>query len=147
MADLPAADALAPESARVGKRALRQLRRDVRGQVLTRGDRGYDRARRVYNEVYSDARSAAALAALPGLELDAARVETVVTADDPVAAGIASAVDTAVALLAVEGVAGVNLSGMASARGVRPAAEIQAEVGRLLRHRVTSRRDRTTQPT
>lgn len=97
--------------------------------------------------VFTDARSAAALAALPGLELDPARVEAVVTADDPVAAGIAAAVDTAVALLGLEGVAGVNLSGKASARGVGEAAEIQAEVGRLLHHRVTSRRDRTTQPT
>ncbi len=54
--ELTDADALAPDSARVGKRALRQLRRDVRGQVLTPGDRGYGKARRVYNEVYSDAR-------------------------------------------------------------------------------------------
>lgn len=89
--------------------------------------------------VFTDACSAAALAALPGLELDPARVEAVVTADDPVAAGIASAVETATALLAVAGVAGVNLSGMASARGVRAAAEVQAEVGRLLRGRLTSR--------
>jgi FAD/FMN-containing dehydrogenase len=56
MVELPVADALAPDSARVGKHALRQLRRDVRGQVLSRGDRGYGKARRVYNEVYSDAR-------------------------------------------------------------------------------------------
>ena len=89
--------------------------------------------------VFTDARSAAALAALPGLELDPARVEAVVTADDPVGAGITSAVETAAALLDVAGVAGVNLSGMASARGVLAAAEIQAEVGRLLRRRVTSR--------
>ena len=36
-------------------------------------------------------------------------------------------------LLAVPGVAGVNLSGMASARGVQVAAEIQAEIGRRVR--------------
>ena len=92
--------------------------------------------------VFTDARSAAALAALPGLEIDPARVEAVVTADDPVAAGITSAVAEAVALLDVEGVAGVNLSGMASARGVLAAAEIQAEVGRALRSRVQSDRER-----
>ena len=40
-------------------------------------------------------------------------------APDPEAAGIAAAVAEARALLAVDGVVGVNLSGMASARGVR----------------------------
>jgi methylenetetrahydrofolate reductase (NADPH) len=49
-----------------------------------------------------------------------------------VEAGIATAVAEAQALLAVPGVAGVNLSGMASARGVGFAAEVQAEVGRRL---------------
>jgi len=83
--------------------------------------------------LFTDARSAAALAALPGLEIDPARVEAVVTADDPVAAGIASAVAAATALLQIDGVAGVNLSGMVSARGVLEAAEIQAETGRAVR--------------
>ncbi|WP_204911030.1 methylenetetrahydrofolate reductase [Microlunatus spumicola] len=86
--------------------------------------------------VFTDARSAAALSALPGLEIDPARVEAVVTADDPVAAGIASAVDEAERLLDVEGVVGVNLSGMASARGVLDAAEVQAATGRAVRERV-----------
>ena len=90
--------------------------------------------------VFTDARSAAVLSALPGLEIDPARVEEVVTADDPVAAGIASAVREAAALLAVEGVVGVNLSGMASARGVHAAAEIQAETGRRILERVTTTR-------
>lgn len=92
--------------------------------------------------LFTDARSAAALAALPGLELDADRIEAVVTADDPVAAGIAAAVAEASALLDVEGVAGVNLSGMASAGGVLAAAEIQAETGRAVRARVLSRHER-----
>lgn len=92
--------------------------------------------------VFTDARSAAALAALPGLEIDPGRVEAVVTADDPVAAGIASAVDEAAQLLAIDGVVGVNLSGMASARGVLEAAEIQAETGRTVRSRVEGRRGR-----
>lgn len=96
--------------------------------------------------VFTDARSAAVLSALPGLEIDPGRVEAVVTADDPVAAGIASAVAEAAALLAVEGVAGVNLSGMASARGVHEAAEIQAETGRAVRARVESRRGRDHRP-
>jgi methylenetetrahydrofolate reductase (NADPH) len=96
--------------------------------------------------VFTDARSAAALAALPGLEIDAGRVEAVVTAADPVGAGIASAVDEAVALLSIEGVVGVNLSGMASARGVLEAAEVQAETGRAVRARVQSRRERGARP-
>jgi methylenetetrahydrofolate reductase (NADPH) len=83
--------------------------------------------------LFTDARSAAVLSALPGLEIDPDRVEAVVTADDPVAAGIAVAVREATALLGVDGVAGVNLSGLASARGVREAAEIQAETGRAVR--------------
>jgi methylenetetrahydrofolate reductase (NADPH) len=83
--------------------------------------------------VFTDARSAAVLTSLPGLEIDPARVEAVVTADDPVAAGIASAVAEATSLLEIDGVVGVNLSGMASARGVLEAAEIQAETGRAVR--------------
>ena len=62
--------------------------------------------------VFTDSRSAAVLAALPGLELDPAQVETVMRASDPVEAGIAAAVDEAVALLAIDGVEGVNLSGL-----------------------------------
>ena len=83
--------------------------------------------------VFTDQASAAALVGLPGLEVDPARVETVLSADDPVDAGIASAVEEAVQLLQLPGVAGVNLSGMASARGVHAAAEIQADIGRRVR--------------
>jgi len=83
--------------------------------------------------VYTDARSAAVLTALPGLEIEPATVEAVLSAADPVAAGIEVAVAEAAALLAVEGVAGVNLSGMASAAGVAAAAEVQAEIGRRVR--------------
>ena len=83
--------------------------------------------------VFTDQRSAAVLDALPGLEIDASRVQTVLTADDPIEAGIASAVDEALELLAIPGIAGVNLSGLASARGVHAAAEIQAETGRRVR--------------
>jgi 5,10-methylenetetrahydrofolate reductase len=78
--------------------------------------------------VYTDPRSAAVLTGLPGLQLDASVVESVLTAADPVAAGVAAAVREALALLAVDGVHGVNLSGMASDRGTTFAAEVQAEI-------------------
>lgn len=83
--------------------------------------------------VFTDHRSAAVLTALPGLEIGPHRLEAVLAADDPVEAGIEAAVDEAVGLLEVPGVAGVNLSGLASAGGVQAAAEIQAEVGRRIR--------------
>jgi methylenetetrahydrofolate reductase (NADPH) len=83
--------------------------------------------------VYTDTRSAAVLTALPGLELDLPTVDAVLAAPDPVAAGIEAAVSEALSLLAVEGVEGVNLSGMASARGTLFAAEVQAEIGRRIR--------------
>ncbi len=83
--------------------------------------------------VFTDAPSAAVLTALPGLEIDPTAVAEVIEAADPVQAGIEHAVREARQLLAVPGVAGVNLSGMASARGVQVAAEIQAEIGRRVR--------------
>lgn len=83
--------------------------------------------------VFTDQRSAAVLAALPGLEIAPDRLEAVLTADDPVEAGIVAAVDEAVQLLGLSGVARVNLSGLASARGVQAAAEIQAEIGHRIR--------------
>lgn len=83
--------------------------------------------------VYTDQRSAAVLTALPGLDLDIAIVGQVLMADDPVEAGIEAAVVEARALLAVDGVTGVNLSGMASVRGTLFAAEVQAEVGHRIR--------------
>ncbi len=83
--------------------------------------------------VYTDQRSAAVLTALPGLEIEPTAVEAVLAAADPVAAGMARAVAEAESLLSVEGVVGVNLSGMASARGVAFAADVQAEIGRRVR--------------
>jgi methylenetetrahydrofolate reductase (NADPH) len=82
--------------------------------------------------VYTDDRSAAVLQRFPGLHLDRAQVAAVLTAPDPEAAGIAAAVAEARALLAVHGVIGVNLSGMASERGTVHAAEIKAAVGRAI---------------
>lgn len=83
--------------------------------------------------VYTDARSAAVLTGLPGLEIDPATVQTVLQAADTVAAGIQVALDEARTLLTVPGVVGVNLSGMASARGTDFAARVQAEIGQRIR--------------
>jgi methylenetetrahydrofolate reductase (NADPH) len=82
--------------------------------------------------VYTDERSAAVLAAFPGLALDAEAVAAVLAAPDPREAGIAAAVAEAEALLAVPGVVGVNLSGLASAEGWRAGAEVKAEVAARL---------------
>jgi 5,10-methylenetetrahydrofolate reductase len=93
--------------------------------------------------VYTDERSASALTALPGLEIDPDTVRSVVAAADPVAAGIEAAVREALALLAVPGVAGVNLSGMASARGTAYAAAVQAEIGHRIRASARDHQDRS----
>ena len=79
--------------------------------------------------VYTDERSAAVLLRFPGLGLDAERVADVLAAPDPVAAGCAEAVREARAVLAVEGVVGVNLSGLGTGRGERAGAEIKAAIG------------------
>jgi methylenetetrahydrofolate reductase (NADPH) len=83
--------------------------------------------------VYTDEVSAAALSALPGLELDPAAVRAVLSHRDPVAAGIAAAAREARALLTIPGVAGVNISGLASARGYSYGAQIKAELARAIR--------------
>lgn len=83
--------------------------------------------------VFTDARTARDLADLPGLDLDPDAVATVLDADDPVEAGIEIAVAEARALLALDGVVGVNLSGVGSSAGWVPAADLKAEVGRRVR--------------
>ena len=83
--------------------------------------------------VYTDELSATVLSALPGLELDAAAVTPVVEAPDPVAAGLAAAVAEAQALLAIPGVVGVNLSGLASGRGYDYAAQVKADCAARIR--------------
>ena len=83
--------------------------------------------------VFTDEPSAAVLSALPGLELEPAAVRAVLGAPDPVEAGIAAAARGAAALLALPGVAGVNLSGLASARGYQYAATVKAELARRVR--------------
>ncbi|WP_111512385.1 methylenetetrahydrofolate reductase C-terminal domain-containing protein [Mycobacterium kyogaense] len=86
--------------------------------------------------VVTDDVSAAVLRGLPGLELDAAIVAAIIAAPDPVQAGIDAAVAEARALLSIDGVEGVNISGLASAHGTRVGAEIKAEVGRRVREEV-----------
>jgi methylenetetrahydrofolate reductase (NADPH) len=83
--------------------------------------------------VFTDEPSAAALDALPGLELDPAAVRAVLAARDPVEAGITVAVQEAAALLKVPGIAGVNLSGLGSAGGYEYAATVKAELARRIR--------------
>jgi 5,10-methylenetetrahydrofolate reductase len=83
--------------------------------------------------VFTDEPSAAVLSGLPGLELDPAAARSVLDDPDPVEAGIAAAVREAAALLAIPGVAGVNLSGLGSARGYEYAATVKAELARRIR--------------
>ena len=82
--------------------------------------------------VYTDERSARVLQRFPGLHLDDDAVERVLAAPDPREAGIAAAVEEARALLAVPGVVGVNLSGLASGRGEDDGARIKAAVAERL---------------
>lgn len=86
--------------------------------------------------VYTDARSAQVLQNFPGLDLDPEPVARVLAAADPVAAGIDAAVEEAGQLLAIEGIAGVNLSGLASGRGETFGAEVKAEIGRRIRSKL-----------
>jgi 5,10-methylenetetrahydrofolate reductase len=83
--------------------------------------------------VYTDERSARVLQGFPGLHLDDDQVERVLSAPDTVTAGIDAAVREARALLAVPGVVGVNLSGLASAHGEETAAAVKAEVAMRIR--------------
>ncbi|WP_214366952.1 hypothetical protein [Pseudonocardia sp. H11422] len=80
--------------------------------------------------VYTDERSVEVLQNFLSPHLDREQVKRVLAAPDPVAAGIAAAVAEARALLAVDGVVGVNLSGPASDRGEVFAAQVEAAVGR-----------------
>jgi methylenetetrahydrofolate reductase (NADPH) len=86
--------------------------------------------------IVTDPESAAALSGLPGLELDPAVVRAVLDDRDPVAAGIETAARQAKDLLDIPGVAGVNISGLASARGHEFAARIKAETATRIREGV-----------
>ncbi|WP_231645457.1 methylenetetrahydrofolate reductase [Mycolicibacterium mengxianglii] len=88
--------------------------------------------------VFTDTLSAAVLQGLPGLELDQRIVNEVINAPDPVEAGIEAAVAEARALLAIDGVEGLNISGLASGAGTRIGAQIKAEVGARIREEVAA---------
>jgi len=83
--------------------------------------------------VFTDEPSAAVLSGLPGLELDPEAVRRVLDDPDPVAAGLAAAAREARALLGIPGVAGLNISGAASARGYEFAAQVKAELAARIR--------------
>lgn len=83
--------------------------------------------------VYTDERSARVLQNFPGLHLDPARVAQVLGAADVRAAGIDMAVREATELLAIDGVAGVNLSGLASSASAMAGAQVKAEIGHRIR--------------
>ncbi|TFV65142.1 UNVERIFIED_ORG: methylenetetrahydrofolate reductase [Bacillus sp. AZ43] len=83
--------------------------------------------------VYTDEQSARVLQRFPGLRLDDATVERVLSAPDPRAAGIEAAVAEARELLAIPGVVGVNLSGSGSGQGWDDGARVKAAVAERLR--------------
>ncbi|AWB92101.1 methylenetetrahydrofolate reductase [Aeromicrobium chenweiae] len=83
--------------------------------------------------VYTDERSARVLQNFPGLNLDPDQVAQVLGAGDVRSAGIEMALREARALLAIEGVAGVNLSGLASGDGAMAGAQVKAETGHRIR--------------
>jgi 5,10-methylenetetrahydrofolate reductase len=82
--------------------------------------------------VISDPASAAGLARLPGLVLDAGVVRHVSDAGHDPAVGVATAAQEAARMLDIPGVAGVNLSGSASSRSELESAEMMAALGRLV---------------
>jgi len=82
--------------------------------------------------VFTDEGSAAVLAAFPGVSVDGRLVDRVLQASDPVEAGVAAAVEQALAMAAIVGVAGVDLSGAATSGPEHESAAIMAEVGRRL---------------
>ncbi|MDQ6697896.1 MAG: methylenetetrahydrofolate reductase, partial [Actinomycetota bacterium] len=83
--------------------------------------------------VFTDDVSAAVLQAFPGLQLQDEAVASVLGAHDPVAAGVDAAVAEARALLTIDGIVGVNVSGLGSGRGIEAGAEVKAAVGMGIR--------------
>ncbi len=82
--------------------------------------------------VITDPDVAHMLAALPGVVIDPEQVRAITVAPDPVEAGIAAAVASAQAMLAIPGVVGVNLSGPGTADPSRR-AQTMTEVAKGLR--------------
>jgi len=85
--------------------------------------------------VITDRASLAVLERFPGLVVDPALRRAVLGAADGRAAGIAAAIDEAARMLRIEGVAGVNLSGSATAGPEHESARIMAEVAAGVRER------------
>ena len=82
--------------------------------------------------VYTDQAGADRLARLPGVSLDPDLVREVLTADDPVEAGIMAAARQARRHLDLPGVEGINLSGPASTRTPSERAAVMRAVTELL---------------
>jgi 5,10-methylenetetrahydrofolate reductase len=82
--------------------------------------------------VFTDEASAAILSAFPGVTVDEHLVDRVLQAPDPVEEGVAAAVEQALAMAAIEGVGGVNLSGAATSGPETESAAIMAAVGSRL---------------
>lgn len=82
--------------------------------------------------VLSDPASQRALAALPGLVLDAGAAHAAEQAGGG-QGGVRIAAAEAEAMLAIDGVVGINLSGAASAVSEATSAGLMAELGRLIR--------------
>ena len=83
--------------------------------------------------VATDTRSLQILERFPGLEVDPALRRRILTASNGRAAGVAAAVDEARRMLAIDGVAGVNLSGAASSESELDSASIMADIATELR--------------
>jgi 5,10-methylenetetrahydrofolate reductase len=83
--------------------------------------------------VFTDAEGAQRLRSLPGVGLGDAEVERVLSASDPVRAGVDRAIHAARAVLDLPGVAGVNLSGPASTAGPGERAQVLRHITEELR--------------
>jgi len=79
--------------------------------------------------VFTDERSASILCAFPGLDLPQDHIDAVLGSSDPVRTGVERAAIEAEQLLAIDGIDGINVSGLGSGRGELAAAEVKAAVG------------------
>ena len=79
--------------------------------------------------VFTDERSAAILRAFPGLDLPDDHIDAVLGSADPLRSGIERAATEAEQLLEIDGIDGINVSGLGSGRGELAAAEVKAAVG------------------
>jgi methylenetetrahydrofolate reductase (NADPH) len=87
--------------------------------------------------VITDIASWRVLEGFPGLVLDDALRQRVLQAADPRQAGIDAAIEQAMAMLEIEGVAAINLSGAATSGTELDGAAIMAEIAGSIRERVS----------